>query len=204
MQRVMVFIDGFNLYHGLKDRYGRKYHWLDLQRLATSLLKNHQVLVKVKYFTARVRNSPAGLQRQSDYLDALEAHCDKVEVISGRFQEKYRSCSRCGARWVGYEEKETDVSIAVALLEHGVNGDFDVALIVSGDSDLCPAVRALGRLRPDKRVIAVFPPARWSADIKATVHAAFQLGHANIRQSQLPEAVTSKAGLTLKRPAHWR
>jgi hypothetical protein len=28
MTRVIAYIDGMNLYHGLRDRYGRRYHWL--------------------------------------------------------------------------------------------------------------------------------------------------------------------------------
>jgi uncharacterized LabA/DUF88 family protein len=204
VRRVMVFIDGFNLYYGLRTRFRRRYYWLDVQALSVALLKEDQQLTRVKYFTARVRNNQDSLQRQSDYLDALAAHCDKLEIVSGRFQEKRRSCATCNATWVGYEEKETDVSIAAALLEHGVNDDFDVAMLVSGDSDLCPAVRALRRLRPHKRVVAAFPPARSSAELRTAATAAFQIGDAKVRQSQLPEIVTSNAGVTLKRPAHWR
>jgi hypothetical protein len=33
MTRVVAYVDGFNLYHGLKAGYGRRYHWLDLQAL---------------------------------------------------------------------------------------------------------------------------------------------------------------------------
>lgn len=34
MNRVIAYIDGFNLYFGLKADHGRKYLWLDLQALA--------------------------------------------------------------------------------------------------------------------------------------------------------------------------
>lgn len=203
MQRVMVFIDGFNLYHGLKAKHGRRYHWLDLEALSTSLLKQWQTLVGVKYFTARVRNDAGSLQRQSIYLDALGAHCASVEIIDGRFQEKIRGCKQCGSTWTGYEEKETDVSIAIALLEHGVKDNFDTAVIISGDSDLCPAVRALKRVCPDKKVIVAFPPARWSHDLKLAVLAAFPIGVAKLRQAQLPVEVITSDGLTLKRPSRW-
>ncbi|WP_199754855.1 NYN domain-containing protein [Amycolatopsis sp. WAC 04197] len=200
----MVFVDGFNLYHGLKDKHGRRYHWLDLEALATSLLKEHwQTLTGVMYFTARVRNDTGSLQRQSIYLDALEAHCPKVKIVDGRFQEKVRGCKRCGSTWTVYEEKETDVSIAIALLEHGIKDDFDVALIISGDSDLCPAVRALKRVCPDKRVVVAFPPARWSHDLKLAVTAAFPIGVAKIRQAQLPLEVVAGDGLILRRPERW-
>lgn len=108
----------------------------------------------MKYFTAAVRNDPETQACQNAYLGALGA--TKVEVHLGRFQEMQRICLGCGSSWRTYEEKETDVSIAVALLEDGVNDLFDTALLLSADSDLCPAVRALHRLRPDKRVVAVF------------------------------------------------
>lgn len=202
--RVMVFVDGFNLYYGMRTKFGRKYHWLDLQKLSLALLKRDQDLVKVKYFTALVRNHPAGVGRQALYLDALRAECDRLEIVAGRFQEKDRSCNSCGSTWVGYEEKETDVSIAVALLEHGVRDDFDTALLVTGDSDLCPAVRALTRIDPTKRVVVAFPPARWSRELEQAATAALPIGQAKIRQAQLAESVMSSAGVLLKRPPHWR
>lgn len=67
----MVYIDGFNLYHGLKARHGRTYLWLDLGTLAHRLLKPGQALAGVKYFTASVRNNPAALARQNAYIGAL-------------------------------------------------------------------------------------------------------------------------------------
>jgi hypothetical protein len=39
VKRVAVFVDGFNLYHGMHEAFGRKYLWLDLQALSLSLLK---------------------------------------------------------------------------------------------------------------------------------------------------------------------
>jgi hypothetical protein len=39
----------------------------------------------------------------------------------------------CGSQWVSYKE-ETDVSIAVQLVEDGVRNVFDTALLVSADS----------------------------------------------------------------------
>lgn len=202
MTRVIAYVDGFNLYHGLRHD-GRRHLWLDLDALATSLLKPGQGLERVRYFTARVRNDQDGHQRQADYLDALLAHSTRLEVIEGRFQQKTRCCNRCGRNWITYEEKETDVSIAVALIEDGVQDRFDTALVISADSDLCPAVRALKRLRPTKRIIAAFPPNRRSDDLRRAVDAAFTIGAAKIRQAQLPPSITTAAGVTLVRPKHW-
>lgn len=75
MRRVIVYIDGFNLYHGLKDKYGRKFLWLDLEALCLRLLQPDQDLVEIKYFTAAVRNHPPALRRQQKFWNALEASC---------------------------------------------------------------------------------------------------------------------------------
>lgn len=201
MDQVVVYVDGFNLYNGLKEKHDRKYLWLDLEEVSRRLLKPHQQLVEVKYFTSAVRNNQAAQGRQHAYLEALGVR-PLVQVHLGRFQEKKANCRNCGATWSTYEEKETDVSIAVALLEDGINGVFDTALLLSADSDLCPAVRALRRLCPAKRVIAVFPPKRWSDELGKTVHGHFRLGDAIIRQSLLAQNV-SAGGVTYTCPTTW-
>ncbi|HEY3751439.1 MAG TPA: NYN domain-containing protein [Pseudonocardiaceae bacterium] len=203
MVRVAVYVDGFNLYFGLRAKYDRKYLWLDLQALAESLLRRDQTLEQVTYFTARVRNDPQGEQRQSDYLDALREHSLLVEIKDGRFQEKSRRCRGCGSAWTVFEEKETDVNIAVALLSDAVRDRFDTALVVSADSDLCPAVRTTKSLFPAKRVIAAFPPRRHSAELKQIADGFVFIGDDKIRQAQLPDEVVTKAGIILRRPKHW-
>jgi uncharacterized LabA/DUF88 family protein len=201
--RVAAYVDGFNLYFGLKDKYARRYLWLDLQALAESLLRHDQTLVQVTYFTARVRGDAGSQQRQSDYLDALVSYSRMVSVVDGRFQQKQRQCRQCGASWSVYEEKETDVHIAVSLVEDGVKDRYDTALLVSADSDLCPAVRAVKRLRPGKRIIAAFPPRRNSDDLKKAVDGYLSIADATVRQSQLPESVVTATGITLSRPKRW-
>ena len=105
MTRVAAYVDGFNLYFGLKDTSGRRYLWLDLQSLTTSLLKPGQVLTQVTYFTAYVRNKPDSKRRQSAYVDALAAHSPLVTTVNGRFQAKDRRCFGCGDTWVVFERR---------------------------------------------------------------------------------------------------
>ena len=203
MDRVKAYVDGFNLYHGLKQKHGHRYLWLDLEVLVSRLIRPSQQLVAIDYFTARVRNQTTSERRQATYLDALAAHSRLVTVVEGRFQEKNHYCRSCGNQWASYEEKETDVSIAVTLVEDGAAHLFDTALLISGDSDLCPAVRSLRRACPDKRVIAVFPPKRHSAELGRLADGVLRINDATIRQSQLPESVVSPAGISLKRPNYW-
>lgn len=203
MARVAVYIDGFNLYFGLRAKYARKYLWLDLQKLAQSLLRRDQTLEVVRYFTARVRNDAEGEQRQSDYLDALAAHNPLLQVKDGRFQEKDRRCRDCGSAWTVFEEKETDVNIAVALLADAVRDGFDTALLISADSDLCPAVLETKSLFPAKRIVVAFPPRRRSAELMRVADGFVAIGDDKVRRAQLPDEVVTPAGVVLRRPKHW-
>lgn len=66
-KRVVAYIDGYNLYHGLRDEGLQKHLWLDLVALANSLIKQHyQDLVLTKYFTTRISYPEAKRQRQSN------------------------------------------------------------------------------------------------------------------------------------------
>jgi uncharacterized LabA/DUF88 family protein len=199
----MAYVDGFNLYWGMKAKTGRKYLWLDLDLLARTLLRPEQRLEAVRYFTAPVRNDSAALGRQYTYLTTLRAHTPTIEIVLGRYQEKTFRCSSCGAVGRTYEEKETDVSIAVAVLEDGVNNRFDTALVISADSDLCPAIRALNRLRPALRVVAAFPPRRHSDELARACNSVRHISVANLRSAQLPDTVTAPTGRTYKRPSYW-
>jgi uncharacterized LabA/DUF88 family protein len=200
-ERVAAYIDGFNLYFGIREK-GRRHLWLDLEGLVQSLLKPHQQLVAVRYFTARVRNDPPAEQRQQTYLNALSAHSSMLDIRQGRFQQKSKTCHSCRSAWYEYEEKETDVSLSVSLLEDGVNRLYDTALIVSADSDMSPAIRALRRLVPDVRIIAALPPNRRSFGLQAVCDATIPIGMAKVRQSQLPDTV-STGTRPLLRPSHW-
>ena len=98
----------------------------------------------------------------------------------------------------------TDVNIAVQLLSDAFEDGFDTALLISGDSDLTTPVRKLRMQFPDKKLIVAFPPARQSFELKKAANAAFTIGEANLRQSQLPPQVQRADGFMLQRPAHWK
>lgn len=88
--------------------------------------------------------------RQQIYLDALRAQSgSSLDLAMGRYQQKQMTCRRCGIGWTSYEEKETDVNIAVALVTDAALGEHDLSLILSADSDLCPAIRAVRDVSPE-------------------------------------------------------
>lgn len=203
MDRVRVYVDGFNLYYGVHTAFGRQYLWLDLEALATGLLRPGQQLDRVSYFTARVRNDLLSEQRQDTYLQALAAHATCLEIIEGRFQQKTQRCRSCGTNRVTYEEKETDVSVAVSLVEDAALDAYDVALVLSGDSDLCPAIRAAKRLQPSSKIVAVFPPKRQSDPLRFAANGVLRIDRNLLRQAQLPSKIVTSHGIVLERPRYW-
>jgi uncharacterized LabA/DUF88 family protein len=202
---VIAYVDGFNLYHGLRDKYHHRYLWLDLERLVQRLRPKDQV-VTVRYFTALVRDEPAALSRQRTYHDALRSHSGgTVEIILGRYQSKTQTCRQCGSIWRSYEEKETDVNIAVSLVADAAASASEIALIVSADSDLCPAIRTARSLNPSRAIIAAFPPRRSSFEILSLVPGAFTVAAVDLRNSLMPDPVRDSAsGQLHTRPGKWR
>ena len=203
--RVAVYVDGLNLYYGLKSRGWRRYYWLDLRRLAERLLRPGQRLVMVRYFTARFRpraDDPEQTLRQDAYLKALATLPD-LTIQYGYHLPKTETCRICGASWETFEEKMTDVNIAIALLRDAMQDAFDTAIIISADSDLTSPIDAVLQGYPGKRVVVVFPPNLGSKTLRNYASATFTLGRGIIARSQFPPQVTDPNGYPLHRPARW-
>jgi hypothetical protein len=146
-----VYIDGFNLYHGIIRP--NRLHWLNLQSFAERLNRG-QTVDRVLYFTAMVSASPTDpdkAQRQDVYHRALAIACPKVEIVKGQFTshgklQRVACCASspsCAIRVVVRNEKGSDVNLASRLLHDGHLGRYDRAIVVSGDSDLTEPVRLI-------------------------------------------------------------
>jgi hypothetical protein len=61
---VAAYVDGFNLYYGIKNRYGRRHLWLDVVELVSQLRADDQIVL-VRYFTAIVKDEPAAAQNST-------------------------------------------------------------------------------------------------------------------------------------------
>ena len=148
MMQTIIYVDGFNLYYGAVK--GTPYKWLNILKLCQLLLPKNQI-VKIKYFTARVTartNDPDKPNRQQIYLRALRTIPD-LEIIYGHFLEHEvmmplanpRSGSSKFTKVIKTEEKGSDVNIAAHMVNDGHNGRYQVAVIVSNDSDLVEPIR---------------------------------------------------------------
>jgi len=203
MNRVITYIDGFNLYFGLREKGWCRFYWLNVQLLAQNLLKFNQELVLTKYFTARIIGSPGKEKRQSTFIEALET-IPNLEIIYGKYQLNPRECTHCGFKDRVPNEKMTDVNIAVEMLSDAVKDRFDTALLLSADSDLAPLVRAIKNTFTQKRVVVVFPPKRDSVELRNIAHACLRIGRANLARSLFPDNVRKADGFILRRPPTWK
>ena len=201
-ERVIVYIDGFNLYFGMMNSGFTDCRWLNLNQLAKKLLREDQELVKVKYFTSRINNSPEKQKRQSNYIDALESL--EVEIRYGNYQDNLEECIRCGHSWKKSKEKMTDVNIATSILVDAFNDEFDMAMLISGDSDLVPPIKSIHSIFQNKRVLVAFPPSRQNVSMKNVSKGAINIGRKTLLNSQFTETVISKSGYPLTRPESWK
>ena len=202
MNRVIAYIDGFNLYFGLKAKGWRHLYWLNLHVLCERLLFTGQTLSSVKYFTTRVSAPEDKRLRQNAFLEALETETG-VKIFYGKYLVHARQCLRCGKTdWVP-SEKMTDVNIAVEMISDALLDAFDTAILVTADSDLVGAIQKIKRFCPEKRVVMVFPPERHSKQLKMVAHASFTLGQSVLKKSQFPDEIVKPGGFTLRRPDTW-
>ena len=204
-QRVAVYVDGFNLFYGLRSKGWRRYYWLDVHRLAENLLRSGQTLAAVRYFTARIfpdPRDPGKQERQNTYLDAL-ATLPSLDIHYGHFLSKTRRCPDCGEISKTYEEKMTDVNIAVELLRDAYGDLFDTAIVVSADSDLARPITAITEQFRDKRIVVAFPPGRASKRLRSIAAASFIIGPGVLGNSQLSESIYMQNGFLLTRPPTW-
>jgi uncharacterized LabA/DUF88 family protein len=166
--------------------------WLDVELLSRNMLQeDSQRLVMTKYFTAPIRHDKNKQDRQNAYLDALRTK-PIVQIILGRFERERKECEQCGHPGFAPQEKKTDVNIATNLISDALDDSFDTAIIVSADADLVPAFELVKKLKPKKRLIAAFPPNRYSKEVADTVHGKppIKIWEPMLKHSRFPELIT--------------
>jgi len=201
-ERVIAYIDGFNLYFGMREAGFDHCRWLNIKKLVISLLQPHQELIEVKYYTSRVSNNPDKQKRQSTYIDALES--TNTKIFYGNYQDGSEECRRCGHIWRTAKEKMTDVNIATAIIVDAYKDEYDMAMLISGDSDLTPPIKAVHSLFNSKRVFIAFPPKRHNSSMALVAKGSLIIGRKKLVDAQFDEEIISKTGYKLKIPKEWK
>lgn len=131
-KKVMIFIDGSNLYHVLIRNCGRSD--LMFSSFGEKLTGRKRTLVKIFYYNVRqeLEGKIKIPDEQKKFLASLNK-VQKLEVKLGIWKEQNGSIV----------EKGVDVLLATDLVLNAVKNNYDHAIIVSGDGDFFPAIDAV-------------------------------------------------------------
>ncbi|MCY3748926.1 MAG: NYN domain-containing protein [Chloroflexi bacterium] len=206
--RTNLYVDGLNLYY--RALQGKPYRWLNLGQLARLLLSQHQVN-RIRYFTAILSNRPADPtqgQRQQTYLRALRTVPD-LSIHYGYLlgKKKRRPLANpppTGPRTVEVldtEEKGSDVNLASHLLLDGFEDDYELAVVISNDSDLQTPID-LVRTRLNKEVGVFDPSLRRSFQLYKAASWYRPLRRGPLMASQFPGTLRDSQG-TITKPSGW-
>ncbi len=214
MNRTTFIVDGFNIYHSVEEAArqlglgSRGTKWLDLRKLCASYL--HVIgggaqIEKVYYFSALAKHleatKPDVTLRHLSYVRALES--TGVVVQLSRFKAKEVRCPKCGSRNVRHEEKETDVALAAKVFEVFARDECDTVVIVTGDTDIAPAVRTASALYPLKRIAFAFPFARKNNELAQLVKTSFHIRKEAYVAHQFSDPVHLSDGCVISKPPTW-
>ena len=162
MERVMVFIDGSNFYHGLKgNNCSTKVDFFKLSRFLTGERK----LIRTYYYNAAYNqeDNPQKYAAQQRFFSSLK-RTPYLTLKLGRLERRISKVDRewlegglgkditdkviafLGDKITYYTEKGVDIQIASDMLKLAYNDAYDTAILVSGDGDFVPAVEGIQEL----------------------------------------------------------
>lgn len=235
--RTRIYIDGYNFYYGCLK--GSPYKWLDLYTLFTKYIlpsvayppsdpsKPKYVTPVIKYFTAEIidkaAKAPDSVQSQQQYHRALRLlYQDEIEVIKGYYSvaPQYawlvdaknpkalpRDCERVEV-WK-FEEKQSDVNLALHAFCDAIKGDVDQIVVVTNDTDIAPMLEHV-RLHTDVIVGLVNPTLdktyrQPNGDLRELAHwVRSEIRPEELQASALPRAVPHpKSGKGASKPISW-
>jgi uncharacterized LabA/DUF88 family protein len=203
-----VYIEGFNFYYGTLKK--TPYRWINVRKLCELLLPKNTV-TEIKYFTALVSarpNDPDQPTRQQLYLRALRT-LPGVSIHLGHFlshEVTMPLAVRPGQRQeyvqvIKTEEKGSDVNLATHLLHDAHMGRFDVAVVLSNDSDLLEPIKIV-RDRLGKKVGILNPQKNPSRALLPHIDFIKQIRAGTLAAAQLPATLSDATG-TFTKPVAW-
>jgi len=205
-KRILVLIDGFNLYHSIADNNDhpelRKYKWLNLRKLVESfIVQKKEEIAEIRYFSAYAYWNPQKVLRHQTYVSALRTV--GVEAIISPFKLVEKECQRCKKKYKTHEEKQTDVQIAINLFQEGIDDSYHKAVIISGDSDLIPAIKAVKAKFPLKEIQILFPPSRRMLELVSIADSSARIKEKHLVTAQFSDRIVLAENASLRKPPEW-
>jgi hypothetical protein len=231
--RVRFLVDGFNLYHSVKKAEAQlgagPLRWLDIWKLCQTIVQSSfgpgHTLAGVHYFSALATHlepqKPDVVRRHRTFISALESTGVEVTLSSFKRKDRLKNLDEMRVqvlpfrKWITiptrrvrlqyrtHEEKETDVAIACKLLELLGTGTCDSAMLLTGDTDIAPAIRTAQLLYPAQEVGVVFPFSRHNRDLERLVKRHVRLSPQLYASNQFPPTVPGRKGRIITKPPNW-
>lgn len=203
---TIVYVDGFNFYYGAARPIGER--WVDLKSLSRVLLPRNRI-VEVRLYSAMVSERPGDPGkpiRQATYHRALLTR-PTVRLVLGHFLTHRRKMPLANTpservEVLHTEEKGTDVNLATDLIHDAHRGRFEVAVVVSNDSDLA---RPIAVVSGDLDLpVGLVNPQRHRQSRTLARHASFlkTIRPNDLRSHRLPDRIEDRHGVIL-RPDGW-
>lgn len=220
--RTTIYVDGFNLYYRqLKDRPSLK--WLNPVQLCREILDQTNKIDKLRYYTARVssRVDADAPKRQQIYFDALNS-VPEIEIHRGNFLVT--------KTWAGVvppdldpakpnakppfmpwptvvrvfktEEKGSDVNLASHLIHDAYQDRFDVAAIITNDTDLEEPIRIVSK-ELKKIVGLITPVARPATSLAKLAAFCLHIRDNHLAAAQFSNPLTLQNGRQITKPTTW-
>lgn len=207
--RTSVYVDGFNLYYGSLKK--TRYKWLNILKLCQIYFPNNTI-VCIKYFTATISaiaSDPQQPARQNAYLRALGTIPD-LEIVYGHYLShtitaRLANPPAHGNKYVEIiktEEKGSDVNLATHLLHDAHLNHFDIAIVISNDSDLLTPIK-LVRSDLGKKVGILNPQKNPSRALLPHTDFIKQIRSGPLSASQFPNQVVDVTGNIITKPVNW-
>jgi len=224
---TIIYIDGYNLFYGRLRNTSFK--WLDPVKLFKSISKIQNPasnVIKVKYFTSPVKANFASHGRdstkaQDNYHRALkQIYGDGIDIIYGYhtvemgFPPLYKKPIDKDDRveiWK-FEEKQTDVNIALHMYRDAIRGHCTQQILVSNDSDLELPLKLVSEDKPEVDLGLIIPRAKPSTIGKSRPPNKRLSKHVNwtrnyildqeCKDAQLNDKIATRKKPIVK-PAHW-
>lgn len=210
-QATNIYVDGFNLYYSCLK--GTPYKWLNIYNLCGNAFPNNSIN-RIRYFTAKIKPLPWDLnapQRQATYIRALET-LPNLSVHYGTFKKRNKRRPLANpikglppiVEIIDTEEKGSDVNLASYLIMDGYKEDYDVAIVITNDSDLVEPIRIV---KEEIGIpIGLFNPQCNKKDVSGELMkvAAFKrfIRPGVLEISQFPATLTDARG-TFHKPGGW-
>lgn len=146
-ERVMIFIDGNNLYHSLKHVVGKTN--LDFEKFSARLANNRH-LIRTYYY-----NAPLNKEDDEDKHRMQQSFFDSLDTVPyltkkfGRLEKRIVRQNLPDGTFISaptYVEKGVDTSIVIDMLTFGFKDTYDTAILVSGDEDFAIVVEKVKEL----------------------------------------------------------